>query len=112
MAKTKTSCVQKKSVKTTPKLRLKKGVKIVDYSPTQELLDETLIRNAIWECLIKNDSAGVIKVLEAYFEAVSKQPLCQKHSLARSTLYHSFKEKNPTLRTLAKLVSAVHANAQ
>lgn len=103
--------MQKKSVKTTHKLQLKKNAKVTAYSPTQELLDETLIRNAIWECLTNNDSAGVIEVLEAYFEAVSKESLCQKHSLARSTFYHSLKSKNPTIKTLAKLVSAVHARS-
>jgi DNA-binding phage protein len=101
--------VQKKSVRNIPNLKIKKNTKVIEYSPTQELLDETLIRNAIWECLKNNDSSGVMKVLDAYLETTSKESLCQKHSLARSTLYHSLKEKNPTLKTLAKLVSAVHA---
>jgi DNA-binding phage protein len=77
----------------------------------QELLDENLIKNAIWECLKNNDSDGVIKILDAYFEAVNKEYLCQKISLARSTLYYNLKEKNPTLKTLAKLVSAAYAKA-
>jgi DNA-binding phage protein len=106
MAKTKILRKQKKSAKSIRSLHLKKSAHVIDYSPTQELLDETLVRNAIWECLKNNDSAGVMEVLAAYFETMSKEPLCQKHSLARSTFYHSFKGKNPTLKTLAKLVSA------
>ena len=108
MVKVKTSRVQKKSVKSTLKSRIKKSVDIIAYSPTQELLDEKLISNAIWECLKNNDPDGVIQVLDAYFEAANKESLCRKATLARSTLYHSLKEKNPTLKTLAKLISAVH----
>ncbi|MFA6527522.1 MAG: hypothetical protein WCT20_03815 [Candidatus Babeliales bacterium] len=111
MAKVKTLRVQKKSVKTTPKLKIKKSAEVTSYSPTQELLDETLIRDAIWECLQNNDSEGVVTILDAYLEATNKVALCKKHSLSRSTLYHSLKEKNPTLKVLAKLVSAAHAMA-
>jgi len=91
-------------------LKIKKNAKVFDYSPTQELFDENLIRNAIWECLVNNDSNGVMDVLDAYIEAISnKEVLCKKMDLSRSTFYNSLKEKNPTLKTLAKLVSAVHA---
>jgi DNA-binding phage protein len=113
MAKTKTSCVPKKSAKNISNLRIKKGVDIIAYSPTQELLNEKLIRDALWECLKNNDPDGVIDVLSAYFEAANKNMLCQKTTIARSTLYHSLKEKNPTLKTLAKLISvSSHSGAQ
>ncbi|MFA6263167.1 MAG: hypothetical protein WCW33_01000 [Candidatus Babeliales bacterium] len=108
MVKAKTSRGQKESAKATPKLKIKKSANVIAYNPTQELLDETLIRNAIWECLKNNDAHGVMKVLDAYLEAANKEAVCQEMSLARSTLYHSLKEKNPTLKTLAKLVSATH----
>ncbi len=109
MVKVKMSLVQKKSIKNTPKLRIKKDATPRPYDPVQELLNETLIRDAIWECLRNDDSDGVMKVLEAHLEAVEKEALCRDASLARSTFYHSLKAKNPTLKTLAKLVSAVHA---
>jgi len=110
MAKTKISCVPKKSVKNISTLRIKKDAYIIEYSPTQELLDEKLIRDALWECLKNNDPDGVIEVLSAYFEAANKKALCHKTTIARSTLYHNLKEKNPTLKTLAKLISAVSYN--
>ena len=109
MAKIKTLCKPKKSAKTIQKLTIKKNKKVIEYSPTKELLDENLISNAIWECLKNNNSEGVIEVLQAYIEAVDKEALCKEASLPRSTLYHSLKEKNPTIKTLAKLISAVHA---
>jgi len=91
------------------KQRIKRNLDLIGYSPTEELLDETLIRNAIWECLKNNDSVGVMEVLDSYLEALSKDALCERMEIARSTLYHSLRVKNPTLKTLAKLVSAVHA---
>ena len=109
MVKVKTSSVQKKSTKNTSKSRTKKAATPHHYNPVQELLNETLIRDAIWKRLQNDDAAGVMKVLEAHLEAVEKEALCRDAALARSTLYHSLKAKNPTLKTLAKLVSAVHA---
>lgn len=112
MVKTKTSSAQKKSTKKAPKSKLKKAIKHIPYSPTQELLDEKFISRAIWECLKNDDSNGVIEVINAYLEAASKVAVCQKMSLARSTLYHSLKAKNPTLKTLTKLVSAAYAESR
>ncbi len=31
-------------------MKLKKNAKVIEYSPTQELLDETFIAKAVWEC--------------------------------------------------------------
>ena len=42
------------------KLHTKKNG-FVAYNPMHELSDETLARDAIWECLKNNDSEGVVK---------------------------------------------------
>lgn len=110
MAKAKTLHVQKKSTKNIGKF--KKGVKVTPHDPIKELLNETLVRDALWECLQADDAAGAIEVLEIYLEAVGKEAACREAALPRSTFYHSLRGKNPTLKTLAKLVSGVHARAQ
>lgn len=86
-------------------IRLKKNAKITDYSPTQELLDENFIATAIWECLKNNDPDGVMEVIEAHLEAINKVRAAENSELPRSTMYNAFKGKNPTVRTLAKLVN-------
>ena len=53
-------------------LKLKKNTGVVEYNPTQELLDEKLISRAIWECLEEGDHEGVIEVLESYLYAIKK----------------------------------------
>ena len=80
------------------------GVEI--YDPTKSLLDEGLISRAIWECLKEGDSEGVIEMIQIHLNAVNKTRAAKGADLPKTTLYHSFKNKNPTIRTLAKLVHA------
>lgn len=87
-------------------MKLKKGTGIRESNPREELLDEDLIGRAVWECLKEGDSEGVIEVIRVYLEAVNKTELARESSMARSTMYHTLKSKNPTIKTLAKLVHA------
>jgi DNA-binding phage protein len=87
-------------------VRLKKGTGVRQSNPREELLDEELIGRAIWECLKQGDSEGVIEVIGIYLEAVNKTQLAKENDMARSTMYHTLKSKNPTVKTLAKLVHA------
>ena len=96
-------------MKNMSRVQLKKSVKVTPHDPIKELLNEKLIRDAIWECLQKDDSAGVMEVLAAYLEALEMDARHRDAAMPRSTFYHSLKAKNPTLKTLAKLVSLAHA---
>ena len=112
MDKTKTSAKRRKFSKNTlrskskPIAKLRKGTGIRKSNPTEELLDEELIGRAIWECLKEGDSEGVIEVVRAYITAVNKTAMARESSMARSTVYHTLKSKNPTIKTLAKLINA------
>ncbi|WP_232044403.1 DNA-binding protein [Neochlamydia sp. S13] len=104
MAKLKTSNRQKKFTKSGFMTKFKRTPR--EYNPMKDLLDEELIAKAVWECLKENDPDGVIEILEAHISAKNKSQLAREHDLPRTTLYHAFKSKNPTLHTLAKLVNA------
>ncbi len=104
--------MQKKPVKNTSKTELKKGAKTRSHVPAKELPNEELLRDAIWERLQNNDSVGVMKVLAAHLEALEMDPEWRDAAMPRSTFYHSLKAKNPTIKTLAKLVSIAHAWAR
>ena len=112
MVKEKTSVKRRKfSVNTSrrkkvPSLKLKKGTGVRKSNPREELLNEELIGRAIWECLKDGDSEGVIEVIRIYLEAVNKTQIAKESEMARSTMYHTLKSKNPTVKTLAKLVHA------
>lgn len=109
MDKTKTSVKRRaftKSIqrKKTPR-SIKPGMGVDVYDPTDSLLDERIGR-AIWECLKNGDSEGVVEVIQIHLQAYNKTQLAKDAHLPKTTLYHSFRSKNPTIRTLAKLVHA------
>lgn len=110
MGKIKTSAGRKASSKNIPRKKappiLKSGMGIDLYDPTAALRDEERIGRAIWECLKNGDSEGVIEVIQIHLEAANKTQLAKDADLPRTTLYHSLRSKNPTIKTLAKLVHA------
>lgn len=88
----------------TSKVKLKKDSGLIKYSPTQELLDESFIAKAVWECLRNNDPEGVVEVIQAHIGALDKVKLSKDADVPRSTIYGALKGKNPTVKTLAKLI--------
>jgi DNA-binding phage protein len=104
MAKAKTLLRRTKFSENTPKLKLKKGVKLTKHDPFKALLDEKLIAQAFWECLKDNDPEGAMEILSAHLTALNKSHLAKEADMPRSTLYHSLKSKNPTIKTVAKLI--------
>ena len=67
------------------KMKLKKDTGLRQSNPREELLDEELIRRAIWECLKNGDSEGVIEVISIYLETVNKTQ--NKNFLFKRLLY-------------------------
>lgn len=121
MAKKKTSTKQKKSLPKAQnkrrvikkmdnhkkkKIVLREDANISEYDPLPNLLDKDKLGAAIAECLFDNDTEGLMEVIEGYLYAVNKANLLKKANLSKSTFYHSIKSKNPTIKTLAKIMSA------
>lgn len=110
MGKTKTSVRRKASTKSIQRKKkprtIKAGMGVDRYDPTEALLDEERIGRAIWECLKNGDSEGVIEIIQIHLEACNKTELAKQVHLPKTTLYHSLRSKNPTIKTLAKLVHA------
>jgi DNA-binding phage protein len=99
---------QKKSLGSmSKKLKLKEDAKVFKHDPLKELMDEEKIAKAIWECLKNNDPEGVLEVIAIHLNAVNKSKSLEIHKLPRSTMYSAFKGKNPTVRTLAKMVNCI-----
>lgn len=104
MVKQKILTKPKKSIRNGSKSPFKK--KPILYDLKRDLLDEQLTAEAIWECLKDNDPEGVIEILETHFNAKNKSKLAKDANIPRTTIYHTFKSRNPTLQTLAKLIHA------
>ena len=108
MGKTMISQKPRRSLKDTKKIKrfsLREDVVVHKISATEELLDEDFIAKAMWECLKDNDPKGVIEVIQTHLEIVNKVKASKEGDLARSTMYNAIKGKNPTLKTLCKLIN-------
>ena len=90
-------------------MKIRKNVKISKFEPNKYLSKE-FIGNAIMECLLNNDPEGIIDLLEIYMDEQNKVAFLKEANVARSTAYQLLKSKNPTIKTLAKIVSTVAAH--
>lgn len=75
-------------------------------NPLKELADPNRTALAVFECLLNNDPQGAMEMIEIYLEAVNKANLMRETDLPKSTMYSALKHRNPTMRTLAKIMSS------
>jgi DNA-binding phage protein len=103
MDKTKTSAKQEKS--STKKLKLKslEGVRV--HHPEKTLMDEKLVSEGILQCLKENNTEALIEIIEGYLSILNRSKFSRESKVPRRTIYHALKNKNPTIKTLAKIVS-------
>ncbi len=111
MVKVKTSQKRKKSLENIQKFKLKSDTGVTPYSPTEEILEGDLIGKALLECLRNNDPDGAMEVIAIYLNTIRAIKRIEKAHLSRSTLYHSLKYRNPTIKTLAKMLSVENINS-
>ena len=73
MVKIKRFSKSKKLLENIPTiLNLKEDVVVIEYSPTEELLDENFISKAIFECFKNNNPESVIEIFSIYLENLNK----------------------------------------
>lgn len=104
MDRTKTSQKQENILEKLSKVNIDKIPGLKKHDPLKSLTNEKKIAEAIFECLKNNDPEGVMEMIQTYIWALAK---CKQHKpedMPKSTFYHSLKHKNPTIKTLAKLV--------
>lgn len=58
------------------------------------------------QCLIENDPEGILEIVENHLYALNKTPFLKNAKIPRSTMYNFLRRKNPTIKTLAKLIHA------
>ena len=100
---------EKRKMKKKPQqtiIVLREDAKVSEHDPMPYLLDTNKMGAAIMECLIENDTEGALEVLENYLDAVNRTQFLKKAKIPRSTAYNMFKGRNPTLKTLAKIMHA------
>ncbi|MCC6127815.1 MAG: hypothetical protein IT584_01260 [Chlamydiae bacterium] len=78
---------------------------IKEFDSSRKLRDEKFIGIAIMQCLVANDPEGVLKILEGHIGSMSKSL-----KAPTATMHELFKSKNPSIKTLAKIVHEAHQN--
>lgn len=77
-----------------------------EYDPIKNLLDINKMGAAIMQCFLENDTEGVLEIVENYLYAINKTQFLKDANVPRSTMYNFFKRRNPTIKTLAKIIHA------
>lgn len=85
---------------------LKEEAGLKKYDPVKNLLDINKMGAAIMQCFIENDTEGVLEIVENYLYAINKTQFLKEANIPRSTVYNFFKRRNPTIKTLAKIIHA------
>jgi DNA-binding phage protein len=106
MGKAKTSSKHQTYLENLSKADLRKVSGLHKSNPIKELTNKQQVSLAIFECLLNNDPEGVMEMIEVYLEAVNKAKLRRETKLSKSTMYSALKHRNPTVKTLAKIMSA------
>lgn len=98
----------KRHMRTKETATLREDANITEVDPVANLLDPDLIGSAIMQCLIENDPEGVMEIIEDHLYALNKSKFLREADVPRSTMYQLLKRKNPTIKTLAKIMYATH----
>ena len=112
MAKKQTSKKRKASSVDKPEfVTLKSGVKTKAWHPTEELLDERKLGQALFSALKDEDIESFKEILMAHLEAKVKTREAKAHGLSERTMYEALSDKgNPSLKTIAKIVKMACAS--
>lgn len=85
---------------------MKEDANVKEYDPVKNLLDPNKMGAAIMQCLIENDPEGILEIVENHLYALNKTQFLKNAKIPRSTMYNFLRRKNPTIKTLAKLIHA------
>ena len=104
MGKTKSSIEQEKS---SPKrLKLKNRDRVRIHHPEKTFMNEKLVSEGILECLKENDTEALMEIIEGCLSVLNRAKFSRESKVPRRTLYHALRRRNPTIKTLAKIMHA------
>lgn len=101
--------MKRRKIHRKEEFELRKDTNLHEYDPVKNLLDTEKMGAAILQCLFDNDHEGVLEIIENYLYALNKTQFLKDANIPRSTMYNFLRRRNPTIKTLAKLLHASHA---
>jgi probable addiction module antidote protein len=110
MPQKKTSKKQEFSLDDIPKRMIKKSSKTSKFNATSRMKDKEYISNALWACMVENDTHAFKDILRTHLELVNKDEFAEQIGVSRRTLYRMLSEDgNPSLANISKIVHEVCA---
>lgn len=75
------------------------------FGATKRMKDKNYISQALWECLVANDTEGFKEILRAHLELINKDEFAEAAGISRRTLFRMLSEDgNPTLDNISKII--------
>jgi len=106
MDKAKTSNKHQKYLENLAKLNLDKIPGLRRSHPLKDLTDSKKISLAVFECLLNNDPEGAMEMIEIYLHSLNKSKMLKDKKMPKSTMYSAIRHRNPTIKTLAKIMNS------
>lgn len=86
------------------KLRIEDFDEAKEHNPDDHLADPNKMSLAFLDCLQNNDPEGAMEMIELYLNAIDRVKLRKETHLHKATLHSALKHRNPTIKTLAKIM--------
>lgn len=105
MPRKKTLKKQGFSFKDMPSLKVKNKEKLSSFGATKRMKDKEYISQALWDCLVANDTDGFKEILRAHLELINKDEFAEEAGISRRTLFRMLSDEgNPTLDNISKII--------
>lgn len=69
--------------------------------------DNSKVVAGIWKGLTENNTDLILESLNEYLNMINKTEFLKDSGISNRTLFHALKTKNPTIKTLCKIVSQI-----
>lgn len=93
-----------------PSLKAKNRKELKSFNASKRLKDKNYISQALWECLVENDTEGFKEILRAHLELINKDDFAKEAGISRRTLFRMLSEDgNPTLDNISKIINKLCA---
>ena len=105
MPRKKTLKKQDFSFEDMPNQKGKNKKELSSFGATKRMKDKSYISQALWECLVANDTEGFKEILRSHLELINKDEFAEAAGISRRTLFRMLSEDgNPTLDNISKII--------
>jgi len=88
-----------------PSLKAKNKSELTSFGASKRIKNKKYISQALWECLVANDTEAFKEILRAHLELINKDEFAEAAGISRRTLFRILSaDGNPTLANISKII--------